>query len=48
MDAEPLQPGSGVICETWGLEIAVIPVSRRESTAQTFGDALSTDWIPVG
>ena len=40
--------GSGVICETRALQAAVIPVPprREESTPQTFGNALSTDWIP--
>jgi hypothetical protein len=41
--------GTGVICETWALQAAVIPVPpwREESTRQTFGNALSTDWIPA-
>ena len=53
----PLQSGSGafppggtrVIRETWALQLAVIPVPpwREESIPETFGDALSTDWIPA-
>jgi hypothetical protein len=41
--------GTGVIRETWALQAAVIPVPpwREESTRQTFGNALSTDWIPA-
>ena len=42
------RPGTGVICETRALQAAVIPVPpwREESTRQTFGNTLSTDWIP--
>ena len=41
--------GSDVIRETRALQAAVIPVPpwREESTRQTFGNALSTDWIPA-
>jgi hypothetical protein len=31
----------------WCYLRAVIPVSRRESTPQTFGNVLSLDWIPA-
>ena len=43
------ESGTGVICETWALEAAVIPVPpwREEPSRQTFGNALSTDWIPA-
>jgi hypothetical protein len=42
------QSGTGVVCETWALQVAVIPVSRRESTPQILAHALPRDWIPVG
>ena len=34
--------GTGVVCETWALQAAVIPAKAGR---QTFGNALSTDWI---
>jgi hypothetical protein len=39
---------SSVFGETWALQAAVIPVPpwREESTRQTFGNALSTGWVP--
>ena len=48
-DWRPALTGTGVICETWALEVAVMPVPpwREESTRQTFGNARSTDWIPA-
>jgi hypothetical protein len=41
--------GTGVISETWALQAAGIPVPpwREESTRQTFGNALSKEWIPA-
>ena len=49
MASELLGRSTGVVCETWALQAAVIPVPpwREESTRQTFGNALSTDWIPT-
>jgi hypothetical protein len=40
MEAGPFSGGR--VCETWALEVAGIPVSRRKSTPQTFGNAFST------
>jgi hypothetical protein len=37
--------GTYVVCETWALQVAVIPVSRQGSTPQAFERTLSTDWI---
>lgn len=45
MTASP--PATNVICETWAMQLAVIPVSRRESIPQIFAGAVPVDSVPA-